>query len=52
MKRRKLTPEQEAAYREFRRQSTENLRRLRELVAKGMEELEERRAQDTRRTGS
>ena len=52
MRRRKMTPEQEAAYREFRRQSTANLRRLRELVAKGMEELEQRRAQDTRRASS
>jgi hypothetical protein len=46
MKRRKRTPEEEAAYREFRRQSAENLRRLRELVDKGMAELEARRARE------
>jgi hypothetical protein len=46
MKRRKKTPEEEAAYREFRRQSAENLRRLRELVARGTAELEARRARE------
>jgi hypothetical protein len=44
-KRRKRTPEEEAAYEEFRRASAERLKRLRELVDKGMAELEAKRAQ-------
>lgn len=42
MKRRKMTSEERAAYREWRKQSDENLRRLRELVARGWEELRAR----------
>jgi hypothetical protein len=41
-RRRKRTPEEEAAFREFRRQADENERRLRELVAKRRAEREER----------
>jgi hypothetical protein len=42
-KKRKRTPEELAEYRAWRRQSDENLRRLRELVARGWSELEARR---------
>jgi hypothetical protein len=45
-RRRKKTPEEEAAFREFRRESEERLRRLRELVDKGMADLEARRARE------
>jgi hypothetical protein len=46
MKRRKRTPEELAAEREFERQSAENLRRLRELVARGLAQLEQQREGD------
>lgn len=55
MKRRKRNPEEDAAYREFRRQSDENLKKLREIVARGWEKLEAQRAaqdQDARRPTS
>jgi len=42
-KRKKRTPEEIAQLREWRRESDENLQRLRELVARGWAELEERR---------
>ena len=45
-RRRKRTPEEEAAYRQFRRESDARLRRLRELVDKGLAELEAQRAQE------
>ena len=45
-KKRKTTPEEIEAEREFRRQSDENLRRLRELVDRGWAELEERRRRE------
>jgi hypothetical protein len=44
--RRKQTPEEEAAFREFRRQAHAQERRLRELVERGMAELEARRARE------
>jgi hypothetical protein len=52
MKRRRMSPEEEAAYREFRRQSAENLKKLREIVARGWEKLEAQRAQEERRASS
>jgi hypothetical protein len=45
-KRKKRTPEEVAREREWRRQSDENLRRLRELVDRGWAELEERRRRE------
>jgi hypothetical protein len=45
-KRKKRTPEEMARVREWRRQSDENLRRLRELVDRGWAELEERRRRE------
>jgi hypothetical protein len=48
MAKRKRTPEEIARRREFERRSDENLRRLRELVERGWDELEERRAQQGR----
>jgi hypothetical protein len=45
-KRKKRTPEEIAQEREWRRQSDENLRRLRELVDRGWAELEERRRRE------
>ena len=42
-RRRKRTPEEQAAFREFRKQSDAHERRLRELVAKAWAEIEERR---------
>ena len=43
-KRRKMTPEERAAYRKWRAESDERLRKLRELVERGWAELEEKRA--------
>jgi hypothetical protein len=40
------------AYRRFQVEADERLRRLRELVAKGLAELEAQRAEDTRRASS
>jgi hypothetical protein len=45
-KRKKRTPEEIAQVREWRVQSDENLRRLRELVDRGWAELEERRRRE------
>jgi hypothetical protein len=45
-RRRKRTPEEEAAYREFRRQSDENLRKAREIIARAWADLEERRERE------
>jgi hypothetical protein len=45
-KRKKRTPEEIADEREWRRQSDENLRRLRELVDRGWAELDERRRRE------
>jgi hypothetical protein len=45
-KRKKRTPEEIAAEREFRRQSDENYQRLRELVDRGWEELRRKRASE------
>jgi hypothetical protein len=46
MKSRKMSPDWWERRRAFERQSAENLQRLRELVAKGMAELEERRRRE------
>jgi hypothetical protein len=48
-RRRKRTPKEEAAFREFRRQADEHERRLRELVAKAWAEIEERRKRERRK---
>ena len=48
MKRRKRTPEEIDAYRRFREDSHRHDRRLRELVAKGLAELDEKRTQERR----
>jgi hypothetical protein len=45
-KRKKRTPEEIAELRDWRRQSEENLRRLRELIDRGWAELEERRRRE------
>ena len=45
-KRKKRTPEEIAEVRDWRRQSDENLRRLRELVDRGWAELEERKRRE------
>jgi hypothetical protein len=47
-RKRKWTPEEIAERREFERRSDENLKRLRELVERGWNELEERRAREGR----
>jgi hypothetical protein len=49
-RRRKRTPEEEAAFREFRRQADEHERRLRELVASAWAEIEERRKRERRKS--
>jgi hypothetical protein len=49
---RKRKKEADEAYRRFQIEADERLRRLRELVAKGLAELEEKRAQDARRASS
>jgi hypothetical protein len=48
-KRKKRTPEEIAAEREFQRQSDENYRRLRELIDRGWEELRRKRAEQAAR---
>jgi hypothetical protein len=48
-KRKKRTAEELAAEREFERQSDENLRRLRELIDRGWEELRRKRAEQAAR---
>jgi hypothetical protein len=48
MAKRKRTPEETAERREFERRSDENMRRLRKLVDRGWDELEQRRAREGR----
>jgi hypothetical protein len=50
-RRRKRTPEEEAAFREFRRQADENERRLRERVATRRAEREARRGREQQAGG-
>lgn len=52
MGKRKPTDEQEAAFRAFRAESAKRMARLREMVEKGLAELEVRRAQTERRESS
>lgn len=52
MGKRKPTPEQEAAFRAFRAESAVRLARLREMVERGLAELEVRRSQAERRESS
>jgi hypothetical protein len=46
MGKRKRTPEEIEAWRKYRREADERLRRARELVAKGLAELEAKRAHE------
>ena len=50
MKKRKMSPEWWAQRREFEREADERLKRLREVVARGLAELDEKRRLDEQRS--